>query len=116
MGVGNGGCCLTAGNSAFSTVRTAVAVGLGVGVTVGLAWTVVGVPGGNGVSVGLTGRLVGVPLDNGVTVGVTVCVGVMVAGAGAVRVPATRVVGSSAHRSPGPGCPAKAMVPWDRSR
>jgi len=97
--VGNGGCCLTAGNSVFSTVRTAVAVGLGVGVTVGLA-----------------GRLVGVPWDDGVAVGVAVCVDVMVAGTDAVLVPVTLLVGASTHTSPGPCCPAKAMVPWDRSR
>ena len=96
MGVGNGGCCLTAGNSVLSTVRTAVAVGLDVGVTVGL-----------------TGKLVGVPWDDGVAVGVAVCVDVMVAGTDTV--PVTLLVRASTHTSPGPGCPAKAMVPWDRS-
>ena len=97
--MGNGGCCLTAGTMVFSTARTAVAVGLDVGVTVGLA-----------------GKLVGGPWDDGVAVGVAASVAVMVAGTGAVLVSVALLDGTSALRSPGPGCPANAMVPRDRSR
>jgi hypothetical protein len=97
--VGNGGCCLTPGNTVFSTFGMAVAVGLDVGVTVGLA-----------------GKLVGVPWDNGVAAGMAVSVAVMVAGTGRVLVAVALPDGGSAHRSPGPGCPANAMVPRDRSR
>jgi hypothetical protein len=88
-----------AGTTVFSTFRIAVAVGLDVGVTVGLA-----------------GKLVGVPWDDGVAVGVAVSVAVIVAGTGTVLVSVALPDGASDHRSPGPGCPANAMVPRDRSR
>ena len=96
--MGKGGCCLMPGITVFSTSGPAVAVGLDVGVTVGLA-----------------GKLVGVPWDDGVVVGVAVSVAVTVAGTGTVLVLVALLVGASAHTSSGPGCPANAMVPWDRS-
>jgi hypothetical protein len=103
--VGNGGCCLKAGITVPSTDWTAVAAGLAVGVTVGLAAELVGV------TVGLAGRLVGVPWEIGVCVGVAACVDVRVAGIGTVLVPVALLARATARLSPGSVCPARATVP-----
>ena len=95
--MGSGGCCLMTGSVVLATAGSSVAVGLAVGVTTGL---------------------VGVPWDGEAAVGVAVGVAVAVAvtGTGAVLVSVALPARADTHWSPTSGCPAKAMVPQDRSR
>ena len=93
--MGKGGCCLMTGIVVRSTTGTVVSVGPGVGVTAGLT---------------------GVPWDWDEVVGVAVDVAVTVAGTGAVLVSVGLPARDRARRSPGSDCPAKTMVPRDRSR
>ena len=89
--MGKGGCCRMAGIVVPSTAVVSVAVAPDVGSTVGLG---------------------DAPGDGDVAAGVAV----EVAGTGTVLVSVILAVGASNHRSPGAGCPAKAMVPLDRIR